>query len=177
MARGLVVLEASLACLLALLAVVGARPPTPKPIRCSKDFCCPSPYFMVLDECFSVSYHAVKWRQARTHCQGIAGDLAVPKHLYALQFFIKKHAGSEEVFVGGNRLEEKAGWMWVDGRDVNVADWYECPSRWDRRPNRCLAINASLQPPLLDRHCKTRLRFACQYMNNSSTPINNNNHP
>ncbi|MPC40913.1 hypothetical protein E2C01_034487 [Portunus trituberculatus] len=46
---------------------------------------CPYPYTQVIHECFYMHKKKLTWPQARRVCQGMSGELAEPRHIYALQ--------------------------------------------------------------------------------------------
>ncbi|KAK8748923.1 hypothetical protein OTU49_015593 [Cherax quadricarinatus] len=63
---------------------------------------CPYPYTQVLDECFYLSTHKLTMEKGRQHCQGMMGDLATPKHPYALKsFIINKNSWYKRIYICG----------------------------------------------------------------------------
>ncbi|XP_069165463.1 C-type lectin lectoxin-Enh4-like [Procambarus clarkii] len=138
-----------------------------------RNFCpqgptCPYPYTLVLDECFYLSPHLVTWEAARRHCQGMMGDLATPKYLYAIKSFLLNKSNVEGdihlyVFVGFKDNGRNGTWKWLDGRTVDAADWYPGePNNLDG-DEYCGHFRSHFDPMLNDHSCSVFSRFLCQY--------------
>ncbi|XP_069182352.1 C-type lectin-like [Procambarus clarkii] len=125
--------------------------------------CCPVPYTNVLGECFYLSEQSSTWWQAREHCQGIKGDLAVPKHQFALKDFIYRKAGSLEVFVGGQDEFKNRNFKWLDGTPFKENDWAPGEPNNVEDKEFCAGFYSVKQPMLIDMVCSNTLRFVCQY--------------
>ncbi|XP_069189513.1 C-type lectin LmsL-like [Procambarus clarkii] len=129
---------------------------------------CPYPYTLVLDECFYLSPHKVSWEAGRRHCKGMMGDLATPKHLYAIRSFlldVAKVEGVEQLFVFvGLRDERRDGsWKWVDGLPVNAADWGPGEPNNGKGDEFCGEVRMHFDRMLNDQSCPFLNRFLCQY--------------
>ncbi|XP_053631448.2 C-type lectin lectoxin-Phi1-like isoform X2 [Cherax quadricarinatus] len=131
-------------------------------LPCSDDICCPYPYTQVLDECFYLSSHSLKWHEARIHCQGMHGDLASPKHIYALKSYIMTKAGLLNVYVGGKKNHPGyREWTWVDGRKIHISEWaHGEPNNFMER-ELCTNLEMEKYPMLNDDSCPPRWRAAC----------------
>nr|XP_045593097.1 low affinity immunoglobulin epsilon Fc receptor-like [Procambarus clarkii] len=125
--------------------------------------CCPFPYHNVLDECFYLSTQETKWWSAREHCLDIKGDLAKPKHQYALKDFIFKKAGDVRVFIGGKDEYKDRNFKWLDGTPVNDSEWAPGEPNNEWKKEHCLGFISSKEPMLMDIICSQKLRFVCQY--------------
>nr|XP_045586292.1 C-type lectin domain family 17, member A-like [Procambarus clarkii] len=132
-----------------------------------QDPTCPYPYTLVLDKCFYFSPHTATWEAARRHCQGMMGDLATPKHLYAIRSFLLDVAKVERfddvyLFVGVRDVESNLSWKWLDGRPVDAADFY--PGEPNSNDGKvCGAFRMHYAPMLIDTLCSYSFRFLCQY--------------
>ncbi|XP_045590120.2 low affinity immunoglobulin epsilon Fc receptor-like [Procambarus clarkii] len=128
-----------------------------------KERSCPFPYTRVLDECFYLSTLMLSHSDARTHCQGMGGDLATPSHPYALASYLYDR-GSITPSVGGSKTPNNE-WRWFDGRPVDRSLWapYQ-PSKINNRlePEDCLAMWTDKHPPLNDYACVGTNTFVCQ---------------
>ncbi|XP_069189540.1 C-type lection lectoxin-Enh3-like [Procambarus clarkii] len=129
---------------------------------------CPYPYTLVLDECFYLSPHSVTWEAARRHCRGMMGDLATPKHLYAIRSFlldVAKVEGIEHLhgFVGFRDAGRNGTWRWLDGRPVDAADWYPGEPSNSKGNEYCGDFRSHFDPMLNDISWSTLTRFLCQY--------------
>ncbi|ROT68072.1 C-type lectin 4 [Penaeus vannamei] len=125
---------------------------------------CPYPYTQVVDECFHAHSKKLTWSQARHVCQGMGGDLAEPKHLYALQTYLAQTYGPGYFWVGGTDQDTEGRWHWVSGRPLDPVDWLF--SRPDNLggDEHCLEIVMSDYPKLFnDETCSIAQRFICQY--------------
>ncbi|XP_069182345.1 C-type lectin lectoxin-Phi1 [Procambarus clarkii] len=130
---------------------------------CQGSVCCPFPYHNVLDECFYLSTQETKWWSAREHCLDIKGDLAKPKHQYALKDFIFKKAGDVRVFIGGKDEYKDRNFKWLDGTPVNDSEWAPGEPNNEWKKEHCLGFISSKEPMLMDIICSQKLRFVCQY--------------
>nr|WNH24665.1 lectin 4 [Procambarus clarkii] len=134
---------------------------------CPQGPTCPYPYTLVLDKCFYFSPHTATWEAARRHCQGMMGDLATPKHLYAIRSFLLDAAKVERfddvyLFVGVRDFGSNLSWKWLDGRPVDAADFYPGePHSNDGK--ECGAFRMHYAPMLIDTLCSYSFRFLCQY--------------
>ncbi|XP_069184309.1 C-type lectin lectoxin-Phi1-like [Procambarus clarkii] len=90
---------------------------------CETEPCCPYPYMQVLDECFYVSNKTLSWTEARQYCLRMQGDLATPKHVYALVSFINNIKGPTPLWIGGTDKGSEGVWQWVDGRPIITDEW------------------------------------------------------
>ncbi|XP_069189519.1 C-type lectin 1-like [Procambarus clarkii] len=128
---------------------------------------CPYPYTLVLDECFYLSPHKVKWEAARRHCKGMMGDLATPKHLYAIRSFlldvIQVEGLIDIVAHVGFRKESNGPFQWLDGRLVNAADFGAGEPNNNGEEEYCGEFRQHVEPMLNDISCSTLARFLCQY--------------
>ncbi|KAK8721663.1 hypothetical protein OTU49_012687, partial [Cherax quadricarinatus] len=132
---------------------------------------CPYPYKQVLDECFHLSTHRLTWNNARQHCQGMMGDLASPKNLYALKTFIIDETGINSyetlqtipVFVGGADEGENRQFKWVNGEAINSSNW--APGEPNNKHNSefCVEMFLHSHPSLNDESCVSERQFVCQY--------------
>ncbi|XP_042879263.1 perlucin-like [Penaeus japonicus] len=125
---------------------------------------CPYPYTQVVDECFHAHTKKLTWPQARHVCQGMGGDLAEPKHLYALQTYLAQTYGPGYFWVGGTDADTEGRWHWVSGRPLDPVDWLF--SRPDNLggDEHCLEIVMSDYPKLFnDETCSIAQRFICQF--------------
>ncbi|XP_050705377.1 perlucin-like [Eriocheir sinensis] len=125
---------------------------------------CPYPYTQVLHECFYPHSKKLSWVQARRVCQGMGGDLAEPRHIYALQTHMADTHGSGYFWVGGTCEGGDGTWRWVSGRPLDPEDWL-----FDRPDNQggdehCLEMVMSDYPRVFnDETCSLAQRFICQY--------------
>ncbi|XP_069950885.1 hepatic lectin-like [Cherax quadricarinatus] len=127
---------------------------------------CPHPYTQVLDECFYLSTHKLTWEQARQHCQGMNGDLASPKHLYALKSFIISSLGNSDikrVFVGGKDEHKNRHFKWLDGRVIVSNYWIAGEPNNKGGSEFCVNLYTDHHPSLNDVSCSHHYIFACQY--------------
>ncbi|XP_027220609.2 perlucin [Penaeus vannamei] len=124
---------------------------------------CPYPYQQVLDECFYVSKVSLNWNQARQYCQGMQGDLATPRNVYALKsYVIETGAASTQVWLGATDQSSEGTWKWLDGRPI-TSDWANgMPDNYSGNEN-CLDLRIKWHPPLNDSVCEVAERFVCQY--------------
>lgn len=128
---------------------------------------CPYPYTKVLDECFYLSAYELNWSEARLTCQGMTGDLATPRHLYALKAFIIEKTGKEEppleVFVGAKYFHEEGEWRWLDGRTMDSSNWSPGEPNNNGGKEHCVDMWMKKHPMMNDRSCSSQRRFVCQY--------------
>ncbi|XP_063590398.1 perlucin-like [Penaeus indicus] len=124
---------------------------------------CPYPYKQVLDECFFLSKVSLNWNQARQYCQGMQGDLATPRNVYALKSFIIDTAGEvTEAWLGATDQSSEGTWNWLDGRPI--ASDFAGGQPDDAGGNEdCLDIRLKWHPTLNDYQCGVAQRFVCQY--------------
>nr|UXY92082.1 Lec-EPS [Procambarus clarkii] len=133
-----------------------------------KEISCPPPYTRVLDECFFVSKKKLSHSDARTHCQGMGGDLATPRNPYALVSYLYDR-GEMFVWLGATDANS-VEWRWFDGRLVAADLWVRKsngnePSEKNRfgEAEDCCEMWADYHPPLNDAVCNTPKIFACQF--------------
>ncbi|XP_069935605.1 C-type lectin-like [Cherax quadricarinatus] len=133
--------------------------------NCPEGASCPHPYTQVLDECFYLSPHKLTWEKARQHCQGMMGDLASPKHPYALKSFILNLLGTGDivVFLGGQDENKNRHFKWLDGRVIANNYWYPGEPNNSGGSEFCVNLMNSLHPLLNDVSCTADHLFACQY--------------
>ncbi|KAK8748924.1 hypothetical protein OTU49_015593 [Cherax quadricarinatus] len=127
---------------------------------------CPHPYTQVLDECFYLSTHKLTWEKARQHCQGMLGDLASPKHPYALKSFIISSIGigdDKTVFVGGEDESKNRQFKWLDGRVIATSDWSPGEPNNSHGREFCVNLYNTRHPVFNDISCDEQHLFACQY--------------
>ncbi|XP_068200533.1 C-type lectin domain family 4 member G-like [Palaemon carinicauda] len=125
---------------------------------------CPYPFTQVVDECFYVSKSLLKWEEARQFCQGMGGDLAIPRNLYALKAHLIEIKAPRAVWIGGTYLGPEEGWRWINGASVNEEEWSpKQPSGARKNLANCLNIRRDRHPVLDDVLCGNKLRFVCQY--------------
>ncbi|KAG0717960.1 Macrophage mannose receptor 1 [Chionoecetes opilio] len=126
---------------------------------------CPHPYTQVVHECF---YHHMKkltWLQGRRVCQGMGGDLAEPRHIYALQTTWPASTVCPGYFwVGGTSEGGDGTWRWMSGRPLDPKDWlFSRPDNQGGDEN-CLELVISDYPKVFnDETCSLAQRFICQY--------------
>ncbi|KAG7175180.1 C-type lectin-like 28 [Homarus americanus] len=125
---------------------------------------CPDPYSTVVGECFYLSPNQLSWHSSRHFCRGMGGDLATPRHLYALKAFITEKRGPKAVWIGGTDLGADGGWRWVNGDTVDSADWAHKQPNNDRPVEQCLHLRRDWHPVLGDLPCHISQRFVCQYI-------------
>ncbi|XP_042879789.1 C-type lectin domain family 4 member G-like [Penaeus japonicus] len=131
-----------------------------------------------MGECFYLSKISLTWDQARTHCQGMGAELAVPRHVYGLKSYVVQENGPSASWVGAreSEMEEESGateteskdveyrWEWVDG---SVAEPELIFSKFpNKRLNHklCLELRKDRHPTLDYRTCVTSQRFICQIL-------------
>ncbi|XP_045587192.2 perlucin [Procambarus clarkii] len=131
---------------------------------CAPERCCPYPYKRVLDECFYLSSKQLAWSQARHYCQGMKGDLATPKHVFALvSFVLENGAWTGAVWIGATDQGREGVWQWVNGQPIAADQW--TPGQPDNAggAENCMDIRLAWHPSLNDFNCVISQRFVCQY--------------
>ncbi|XP_042207799.1 alpha-N-acetylgalactosamine-specific lectin-like [Homarus americanus] len=127
---------------------------------------CPYPYKKVLDECFYVCGKKVTFDQARQHCQGMAGDLAHPKHLHALLSLLFEYEQiiGGNVWMGATDSHQENTWLWPDGSPVLKWGRGE-PSRLNSASVKedCLELRLETNMLLNDVICTKKMPFVCQH--------------
>ncbi|KAK8744663.1 hypothetical protein OTU49_000554, partial [Cherax quadricarinatus] len=124
---------------------------------------CPEPFTAVVGECFYLSPNTLSWHSARHTCRGMGGDLATPKHLYALKAFLTNERGPKAAWIGGMDLGLDGGWKWINGAVIDSADWGHNQPNSVRPTEQCLALRRDWHPVLDDLPCHQYQRFVCQY--------------
>ncbi|XP_027217530.1 collectin-11 isoform X2 [Penaeus vannamei] len=125
---------------------------------------CPPPYFRVMSECFYVhTNHHLSWTQARTFCQGMAGDLAQPRHLNALLAVVaeKYKSGPSHLWLGASDLETEGTFRWLSG-DLVTSGWRENQPDDAEGDEDCLEMWTAKFPSLSDKQCHLNSAFICQ---------------
>ncbi|XP_042865740.1 C-type Lectin CRL-like isoform X2 [Penaeus japonicus] len=125
---------------------------------------CPYPYEQVLDECFFLSKISLNWNEARQYCQGMQGDLATPKNVYALKSYaLDRYSGENEVWLGSTDKHKEGQWKWLDGRPVDKGEWHSGQPDDSERREDCLDLRLNWHPPFNDYRCNVAQRFMCQF--------------
>ncbi|XP_045610256.1 C-type lectin lectoxin-Phi1 isoform X2 [Procambarus clarkii] len=136
-----------------------------KKFNITNDRRCPFPFTQVLDSCYYLSEVSLTWKDARRYCQGMDGDLATPKHLYALKSFIFKardYYSTPGVFLGGVKNGQHS-WHWLDGRPIEDGYWYHNePNNYYGR-EQCVEMRLQWHPTLNDEDCMKSQEFVCQF--------------
>ncbi|XP_045131309.1 CD209 antigen-like isoform X2 [Portunus trituberculatus] len=126
---------------------------------------CPYPYTQVIHECFYMHKKKLTWPQARRVCQGMSGELAEPRHIYALQTHMADVYGPGYFWVGATREDAADNeWRWLSGRPLDPEDWlFQRPDN-QNGDERCLEMVMSDYPKVFnDETCGLAQRFICQY--------------
>nr|XP_045594779.1 perlucin-like protein isoform X2 [Procambarus clarkii] len=133
-----------------------------------KEISCPPPYTRVLDECFFVSKKKLSHSDARTHCQGMRGDLATPRNPYALVSYVYDR-GVTFAWLGATDANS-AEWRWFDGRLISADLWMRKPDMTEPsgkddqgKAEDCCEMWADYHPPLNDAVCNDLKIFVCQF--------------
>ncbi|KAG7177365.1 C-type lectin lectoxin-Phi1-like [Homarus americanus] len=124
---------------------------------------CPYPYSIVLDECFYIGRQKMSWIDARTHCQGMKGDLASPNNIYALKAFLIDKLDSAAVFVGATDQEKEGSWSWLDGRNIVENDFSEGEPNNHKGIENCAGLDTEKVRVLNDRDCSDHIQFVCEF--------------
>ncbi|XP_042880356.1 C-type mannose receptor 2-like isoform X2 [Penaeus japonicus] len=123
---------------------------------------CPPPFTKVGSECFYLSDTQKNWNDARRHCQGMGGELAVPSDVAALDAFVFGQVEGPGVWIGGTDQGNEGVWNYINGNTIKAEDWSGGqPDNHGGREN-CLEIRSYFEPPVNDYICSVKQHFVCE---------------
>ncbi|KAK3870643.1 hypothetical protein Pcinc_024146 [Petrolisthes cinctipes] len=151
----------------------GCGPAVNNQIFCSRDEysheetrSCPFPFQALGKECYYFGKNPLKnWQNARSHCLGLGGDLATPRHPYKLYSYILDNFASpaHEWWVGASLNHQRSGFEYITTNEpLRSEDWH--PTLPHARPGQdCAYIHPHNQRPWANFPCTNVERFICQY--------------
>ncbi|XP_053349941.1 macrophage mannose receptor 1-like isoform X2 [Clarias gariepinus] len=142
---------------------------TAAPIEQSKGGCAPD-WVKFESKCYKIELELKTWREARSHCRRLGGDLASITRQIQQAFLTLMLDGDNNAYlwIGFSNLANK-GYKWTDGSVVSYTGWAKGePSRsewlWDNEEPSCIAMGNMHRPEQgkwITKDCNDTSGFIC----------------
>jgi len=133
---------------------------------------CPIETLIWQNNCYYISYDRLKWEEAESFCAHFGngnGHLASIENVIEANFITDKLGsmdGADNVWSGGNNLEDGMTWVWSDGKRFNYTNW-KPGSPNNLSDNQCIVVDKTTGK-WSNENCHQPKRFMCKFSQTSN---------
>ncbi|ELT93458.1 hypothetical protein CAPTEDRAFT_220791 [Capitella teleta] len=114
--------------------------------------------------CYMLNEQLLSWDDARTQCMAINGDLASVTSTTDQEFIreLITNATSSGIWIGGNEIDQTAGWTWTDGSPFDFFYWLDGKPDDLTGPEWCIEVVKDSNTKWDDAECSIPLQSICK---------------